>query len=241
MGNDFQGWYFKCQSQSQTVALIPAQHRFDGDSGCSLQVITQEGAWSLPFSQKALTFSRDGVRLGENRFSPAGLRLNLRTKDLTAFGSLRFGPLTPLRYDIMGPFRFVPFMECRHQVVSMAHSVTGSLEINGTPYRFCQDDGYIEGDRGRSFPKRYLWTQCCFPQGSLMLSVADIPFCGGQFTGIIAAVRFLGKEYRLATYLGARLISLHNGRVILRQGRFTLTAKRLDAPGHGLLAPQGEA
>lgn len=76
------------------------------------------------------------------------------------------------------PFKYVPFMECRHSVWSMRHSVSGTVYINGQEYSFQNAWGYWEGDRGHSFPKEYLWTQCCFDGGSLMLSVAEIPIAG---------------------------------------------------------------
>lgn len=78
--------------------------------------------------------------------------------------------------------------------------------------------GYWEGDSGRSFPKEYIWTQCFFPGGALMLSVADIPIAGIRFTGIIGVVLWQGKEYRIATYLGARVVKIENKMVRVKQG-----------------------
>ena len=68
-----------------------------------------------------------------------------------AFGRVCFEGVTPLGYDIMGPFCLVPGMECRHKVVSMRHRVQGELNINGRRYVFDDGAGYLEGDRGCSF------------------------------------------------------------------------------------------
>ena len=73
----------------------------------------------------------------------------------------------------------------------MLHSVSGSIWVNGREYSFEDGRGYWEGDRGRSFPKKYVWTQCSFPDGSLMLSAADIPLAGIHFTGVIGNVCLL--------------------------------------------------
>ena len=70
-----------------------------------------------------------------------------------------------------------------------------------------------------------------------MLSVADIPFCGGCFTGVICAIHWQGREYRLATYLGARAMRIHDGEVVIQQGRRQLTVRRLEQKGHPLAAP----
>lgn len=41
-----------------------------------------------------------------------------------------------------------------------------------------------------------------------MLSVADIPMAGIHFTGVIGAIMWYGMEYRLATYLGAKVVQI---------------------------------
>lgn len=74
-----------------------------------------------------------------------------------------------------------------------------------------------------------------------MLSVADIPLGRFHFTGVIGIVLLHGKEYRLATYLGAKAVKIKNGEIIIRQGRFCLTVKQLDLPSHPLQAPVGGA
>lgn len=237
MGYYFCGWYLKCQNKRQTVALIPAYHITGSQKSCSLQIITDDGSWNIPYPYPAFQKTASSVQIGSNRFDRNGFTLDVHTPELTAEGTVTFGPFSPLRYDIMGPFKYVPFMECRHNVFSMRHRVNGTLQINGEVYQFTDGIGYIEGDRGHSFPREYVWTQCCFPDGSVMLSVADIPFCGFRFTGIISAIHYRGKEYRLATYLGARAISIHDGEVIIQQGNKQLTVKRLEKKGHPLAAP----
>ena len=70
-----------------------------------------------------------------------------------------------------------------------------------------------------------------------MLSVADIPMAGIHFTGIIGAVLWQGKEYRLATYLGARAVQIQNNMVRVIQGNLELEAQMLEASGRPLKAP----
>lgn len=225
MRNFFYGWYFKCQSASQTLALIPAVHQTGKKRTCSIQVVTDDGCLTANFPGTA--FARKGGRIiiGENHFGQDGVGLCVRTPELRVEGALHFGALRPLKYDIMGPFALVPFMECRHGVWSMRHEVSGRVEVNGKPFEFSKGLGYWEGDRGRSFPKEYAWTQCLFKGGSLMLSVADIPMAGMHFTGIIGIVLWKGKEYRFATYLGARVLQNQGGMLRIAQGDMMLEAK----------------
>lgn len=231
MYGTFYGWYFKCQSYSQTLAIIPAIHGTRDKITCSVQIITKEGAWTVPFPGNAFhrTVMTKSMFIGKNRFTPKGIRLSIQKPGLRVRGKLDFGPLTPLSYDIMGPFVIVPFLECRHSVWSMRHPVSGTVYINGKVYSFRNAYGYWEGDRGRSFPKEYAWTQCFFPGGSLMLSVADIPMPGFHFNGVLCVVLWKGREYRMATYLGARAARIKDGIIRIVQGDMELEARLLKA------------
>jgi hypothetical protein len=239
----FEGWYFKQQAAQGTLALIPAMHSDAMDNhSASIQIVTEDAAYCVNVPWDAFHADRHEMRItaGNNLFCADGIRLDIRNEDVTAQGSMTFGPLSPIRYDIMGPFRYVPFMECIHSVFSMVHKVDGHVTVNGKEYIFDNALGYIEGDRGRSFPKRYMWTQYTWREESycsLMLSVADIPFLGMHFTGVIGIVLLGGKEYRLATYLGAKVTHIGVGEIMVRQGENTLSAKRLDGGSMQLRAP----
>ncbi len=237
MFNGFWGWYFKCQSDKQTLAVIPAIHKDKNEKSSSIQLITESGSWNAVFPFSAHSKKRSFIEIDGNKFGGQGIDLNINTPELTAKGTVIFDRLTPISYDIMGPFCLVPFMECRHSVVSMKHRVTGEIVINGTPYIFDNAAGYWEGDRGRSFPKEYAWTQCMIPNGSLMLSVADIPVGRRRFTGVIGVILIDGKEYRLATYLGARAVRINGGEIVIKQGSMLLRAKLPEGQAHPLRAP----
>ena len=119
----------------------------------------------------------------------------------------------------------------------MRHTVNGSLCINDQIFHFQNARGYWEGDEGRSFPKQYAWTQCFFPGGSLMLSVADIPMAGIHFTGVIGAIMWYGMEYRLATYLGAKVVQIQNKKIWVVQGDMELEVRLLERVKCSLKAP----
>jgi hypothetical protein len=71
-----------------------------------------------------------------------------------------------------------------------------------------------------------------------MLSVADIPLSKFRFTGVIGVVYLQGKEYRLATYLGAKAVKISPEEITVRQGKFILTVHPKEISGHLLLAPE---
>ena len=169
----FCGWYFRCQSDKQTLAIIPSVHKTKDSAFCTIQVITDTHAFHVQFPFDDLGEDDDQIRISNNRFGKSGFSLDIHTPEFHVAGSVHFGAFTPIKYDIMGPFQYIPFMQCRHSVYSMHHRVDGEIQVNGVPYVFENAVGYVEGDRGCSFPKEYAWTQCSFPDGALMLSVAD--------------------------------------------------------------------
>lgn len=236
----FCGWYFKCQAPKQALAIIPAFHRSQENKSSSIQLITNEGVFnaSFPYDKFRKQKKHFDIEIDGNHFSANGIDLCLSTPDVRAVGSLKFGALSPIKYDIMGPFKYVPFMECRHSVVSMAHTVSGKIDINGVSYSFDNDMGYIEGDRGCSFPRQYAWTQCFWENISLMLSVASIPIVPFSFTGVIGVIMLDRVEYRLATYLGAKIRKIADGEIVIEQGELKLTVKLIKKQSLPLFAPK---
>ena len=233
----FYGWYMKSQSDSQALAVIPAVHKSKKDSTCSIQIISNQGAWNVSFPADMYRKQGKTLWIGENQFSPEGMELKIETPELKVNGKLTYGELSSLRYDIMGPFVMVPFMECRHHVWSMKHTVNGTICVNDKIFEFRNAEGYWEGDEGRSFPREYAWTHSFFDEGSLMLSVADIPIAGIRFTGVIAVISFQGKQYRLGTYWGAKAAEIQNGTIRIVQGDMELNVSLLEKVECALKAP----
>lgn len=229
----FEGWYYKQRSENYMLALIPGQ----AASGAFIQMIDSNG--TKRFAVPRIQVSGDTVQAGDCLFSPTGIEVHLPDIE----GSLRYSDLTPLRSDIMGPFAHLP-MQCRHGVVSMHHTVNGCITVDGTPHIFSNGSGYAEKDRGRSFPRSYLWIQCndFSEECAFMLSIAHIPFLGCSFTGCICALIYRGKEYRFATYRGVKIEANEEERVCLKQGKLRLELSFHPlTEGHPLAAPaQGE-
>lgn len=234
MRDYFEGWYFKHQKDNRTLCLIPGR----SNEGSFIQIITNECSYQIPYSLAEYN-KRKTLAIGGNRFSRNKIALDIHTEELSLTGSLAYSELTPLRYDIMGPFRFLP-MECNHAVLSMRHGISGELCLNDEILDFNGGVGYIEADRGRSFPESYTWVQCnSFNENiSVMASVAKIPFAGGNFWGCICVVCHKGREYRLATYLGAKVKARSKGGLeIIGQG-MRLIVNVPEYEGHKLYAPK---
>lgn len=235
----FEGWYFKQQSDNRVFAFIPGYNTDSyGNSRAFLQILMNESSCLIPFSIEDFSMNprQQVIRLGNNYFSKKGIRIHINDKDLQIHGRLTFSRISPIRYTIMGFYKYIPFMECKHEILSMHHKVYGSITCNGKTYKFRNGTGYIEKDSGHSFPSSYRWVQCnYFPDGkcSVFLSIANISYHGIEFTGCICNILHRGREYRLATYLGVKIIRNSKNEIIIKQGRFTFMVFLKDRYAHG--------
>lgn len=158
-------------------------------------------------------FKDNLLEIGKNKFSLNLVDMSYSDKDLKVKVSIKIENLLPIKTNfiqpsIMGFFHYLPFMECKHDVVSMNHEVFGEAEFNDKTIDFTNGKGYIEKDFGRSFPISYVWIQSNNfnnNTASIMFSYAKIPYLGLKFNGFIANLCFSGNEYRFATYNFSRV------------------------------------
>ncbi|TVZ56449.1 tocopherol cyclase-like protein [Lutibacter sp. Hel_I_33_5] len=207
----FEGWYFKIVNADETkaFAIIPGiSMDLKGNQQSFIQVLDGKN-----LSAEYLKFSADEfqpnpnkfeVTIKDNYFSKNKIRLNLPTIN----GELEFKnnvswPNSFLSPGIMGPFSFVPFMQCYHGIVSMNHTISGKLIINNDEVDFTNGKGYLEKDWGNSFPSAYIWMQSNHfsnPTISIKASVAKIPWLKSSFVGFIAGVLIDDKIIQFTTY-----------------------------------------
>jgi len=234
LSNRFDGTYYKHQSNGRTVAVIAGSA-----ADCAfVQIITERASRCLRYPLADFS-AGDTVRIGGSMFSKRGIKLDIDRDGVSIHGAIAYAGLTPLKYDVMGPLKYVP-MQCRHRIVSLRHSLNGSLELDGEILDFTGGTGYIEGDSGTSFPRDYAWVQCGgFPENAcIVASAADIPFAGLHPRGCIGVVYIGGVEYRIATYLGGHAVRCDERRLTLRQRGLLLDIAIEPGAGHALLAPQ---
>ena len=224
----FEGWYIKIvdNTEGYAFAFIPGISMSpDGTAHAFIQVLDGKQCTSNYYRFDTSDFKPSetefNLQLADNQFSTQTLKLNLPNIQ----GTLTFHNPIPWTKmlgapGIMGWFGFVPFMECYHGVVSLNHTISGSLNINGKDVDFTNGCGYIEKDWGISFPRGWIWLQSnhffektdkpqteTTPQYpiSLIASVAHIPFLGTHFIGYIVGFWYNNKLHRFATYTGAKM------------------------------------
>lgn len=263
-GDWFEGWYFKLvdAAAEHPLAVIPgvSHDESGGTSHSFVQLIRPGGAVRyIRFPYEAFRWSNDRfeIRVSENTFSSEGISLDLPATDdgpavsgAVEFGDLSPWPVTLLAPGIMGWYRFVPRMECYHGVVSMDHTLSGTLDWGGKDLDFTGGRGYAEKDWGTGFPSSWLWAQSNHFVGptdtrldgvSLTLSIARIPWLGSSFTGHIAGLLEGGRLHRFTTYTGSSLTALEfapgSAAVTIEDRRHILTVNVQGSTPGALKAP----
>ncbi len=243
--NYFEGWYCKQVSadRSAVFSFIPGISLSAQDSHAFIQVIngiTAETHYcTFPVESFSASSERFDVTIGKNRFSRDGISIDIDQDGIAISGELTYKnhvlfPQSLFAPGIMGPFSYIPRMECNHGMVSANHAVMGTLSVAGSKVNFSGGDGYIEKDWGRSFPQSWIWVQCNSfetPDSSFMLSVAKIPSMGTWFTGFVGFFYCEGVFHTFATWNGSKIISVDRTgsflTIVIKKGllRCTVTAE----------------
>ena len=248
----FEGWYYKIVDNSQTnaFAIIPGIAMDEnGNKQSFIQVLDGKNLKAEYFKFDSEEFKptpkKHDLYIGENHFTKTTLSINLPGLK----GNLTFKNLFPwsntfLSPGIMGPYSFVPFMECYHGIISMNHDIEGSLFQNQKEICFDNGRGYIEKDWGHSFPKAYVWMQSNhFSKSSISFksSIAIIPWLKSSFIGHIAGVLIDGKLIEFTTYNGTKLnscdISQDEVNASMENRLFKLNIKAIREKATTLAAP----
>ena len=255
--NYFEGWYYKLvdAAEEHILAVIPgiSLGSTDEDSHAFIQIVNgttgEYNYFTFPVAAFLPASRAFDVRIAANLFSDAALRLNLAQADLRITGELWFENVVPypkrlFSPGIMGWASFVPFMQCKHGVVSMSHMIHGALTIDGEQISFEGGKGYIEKDWGRSFPSAYVWMQSnhfTTRDTAFILVLARIPWLHFTIPGFAAVLWHDHRYYRFATYTGARITRFekdaHRVRLSIEDRQFKLDLEGVQGTMVALKSP----
>jgi len=247
----FEGWYFKQASNKGAVSVIAGVFRTENktDDTAFIQMLLGSGKsyyFSYAFEDFSTKTDEFEVWIGDSFFSMERVVLSIDQGGTKVEAQIRFSDIVPLKThvlspSIMGPFSYLPKMQCNHGVLSLTHRCDGVLKIDGEEFRLDGARGYIEKDWGEAFPSRWVWMQCNDEDVSLMCSIATIPYGAVNLTGLICVLLVGTKQYRFASYSGARVISIKKDEdalaVMIRRGKYRLDIKTTSAVFGKLVAP----
>ncbi|MEL7569833.1 MAG: tocopherol cyclase family protein [Eubacteriaceae bacterium] len=256
--NYFEGWYFKNidKAKNNALAVIPgiSYSKSKNECHCFIQILDsiKDKTYYIKFDLNEFKYNENyfEIEIGNNYFSAKQMSIDICNDDIFLKGVLKFDNViqlekTILRPGIMGPFSYIPFMECYHAIVNIHHEISGQIEFNGDNIDFNNGYGYIEKDWGTSFPKAWIWLQSNHfykDNASVMFSIAKIPFMKRRFSGFISFLRVKGEIYYFATYTNAKIrkLYIHNNKleIIINDKDYIFELYAENSSGGLLKAPQ---
>ncbi|MGB9937983.1 MAG: tocopherol cyclase family protein [Methanobacterium sp.] len=220
----FEGWYFKSIDGNEKIAysIIPgiSLSRDSDKSHAFIMLLDARNHKMYYFKYPVSDFwadkSKFEIKIHKNLFSLQKIKLDINEPQNEVKADLEFGNIIPwpvklLSPGVMGPYAFIPKMECYHGVLSFDHQINGFVEINGDKKDFNGGKGYMEKDWGTSMPSSWIWMQTNhFEEDGISLfgSIANIPWLRNYFTGYIFGLLYEGNIYRFTKYNGAKINEL---------------------------------
>lgn len=251
--NYFEGWYFKNTNKKEGISFIPGVSVDNQGKRAFIQIITDNQSYYLDYNIDDFKFKSSPflIEIGNNTFSKDGIHIDIQdnSQNLSIYGDIKYSDSRNIKTsfwypNIMGPFSYIPFMECNHAILSMKNKIEGIININDNKINFDDGIGYIEKDWGYSFPKSYVWCQgnhFTKDNASFMLSIADIPFKLFHFKGMICVLMIDNKEFKFTTYNHAKIIKYHvdddSLSITLKKGAYCLDIHCHYDDGLRLVAP----
>lgn len=255
--NYFEGWYYKLVSKDEKNAYaIISGISLTGDSKSHSFVMVLDARKQKLYSQEypLNEFFADKksfkIKIGRNCFTKNYIHIEMNPESDLITADLHFQDITPwpvttLSPGVMGWYRFIPFMECYHGVLSFNHTISGLIEINNATIDLTNGRGYMEKDWGSSMPSSWIWMQTNhFNEDNVSLfgSIAKIPWLHNYFTGYIFGLFFKGELYKFTTYNGSKItelmVSREKIRIKLENRNYQLKIEALRTEGVDLPAPK---
>lgn len=203
----FIGWYQKFSTDEGYICAIISgfiKEKNKSPKGFVqfLDNLNQTSTYSIyNFNECAIDVQKQEIKIGNHTISQK--RTQIQTKELKVDFQFTTGHSPHLfkgiGKNILGPLHYVPFVECKHAIISTESTFKGTI-TNGLHINNIEGKCYKEKDWGQSFPEEYIWIHS---------NSFENPFISFQFA--YAKPKWL--LFRPTTYIG--FIKLENKTITL--------------------------
>lgn len=145
----FEGWYFKNTNLQKGISFIPGINVGNKRAKAFIQIITNNKSYFVNYNIEDFKFNHDPfyIRICDNSFSKEAININIKDKsqNLKIHGDIKYSNSKNINTNIfvpniMGPFSYIPFMECNHAIINMQNTINGCISINDEEIYFNNDN-----------------------------------------------------------------------------------------------------
>lgn len=215
----FLNWTFSLVDETKQIVVILSVEILnkEGHESYTLSIRSNKEGLDRVLEQSSGQADKESITIGESSFSKQGIHLELEEAGWHLRGEIGFEEQVETqqskwRPGIMGPYRFLPFLQSYHEVISLRHRLTGYLQFNGEKISFNEGRGYSEKEWGRKSPRIWIKAQCSHFKGhdmALMVGVARIPFLLEYYTSFAVPLYYKGHLEVFASYNGGQIAKLY--------------------------------
>lgn len=219
--NYFENWYFRLVDEGKEHALGILVGKSEGlkVSEAFIQVMgeTAEDNVCITYPTSKAIVTGKGIQIEENSFDAQSLRLDIHNESFKLKGEIIFNHHKEVKQSfwvpgLMGPFKYMPFLESYHEVISLENTLMGSLVLNDKRLSFNEGKGYIEKDWGKTFPRVWLWAQCNHfkkQNMALMVGIARMPVFFDYHTSFAIPIFYEDQLEIFSNYNGGHIAKLY--------------------------------
>jgi hypothetical protein len=158
----FEGFYCKvAKPDGTTIAVICGFARTKEKSYAFIQIGSHFCATKyFEYPIDSLNINKEGFSFSIEQHQISMQGISIRETDCEinlTFDNFIAWKRTLLKPSIMGALTYVPFVECKHDIVGPHFNASGTVKIEEQIIHFTSDAGYIDRNWGKSFPKKYCW------------------------------------------------------------------------------------
>lgn len=219
--NNFENWYFKLVdgNKEKTLDILIEMHSTKQGKEAYIQVMGNaiHEVICVHYPIESIRSEETEIQIGENVLGLEQITLNIKKEDFHLKGELILSHHKQLKQSLwvpglMGPYKYLPFLESYHEVLSLEHTLMGSLWINENKIVFDEGKGYIEKDWGKATPNVWLWAQCNHfkrKDVALMIGVARLPIFFDYYTCFSIPIYYKDRVEIFSNYNGGHLSKLY--------------------------------
>lgn len=216
----FYRFYKMVSEDGKTFVIIPGVIKSkDGIESSFIQFVDEKTGKSgyIQYGSDEYYISHDkkAMKVGSSLFYENAISLKIIENDISIEGRIEFRDGVPINkkrpiQSFLELLSYIPFFECRHNIISIRNTLLGSLTVDGEERVFDDGYGYIEGAGKYTFPKKKLWIQSGFGNNasvmfaaSILFTNAALPFGEISLPCFISCVEINRRTHVFASYTGA--------------------------------------
>lgn len=197
----FEGWYHKVYIPDLhlTVIVIFGYMEYRKTKSAFIQIASSNHLFSSIhyFPIEALNINEKEIAISTHRFTSHSLNVDLPDFFISLKSTNSSIDYQSTNESAIGVKKFIPFVNCKHEIINAHHSVSIRLKMKGINYSGVAEH-YLETSWGNEFPSEYHWLQSNSfdtPNTSFLFAHGKPSFLGIKSQQFLGYMKFKNETF----------------------------------------------